>query len=172
VIRENNMKTQLKAGIMAALVAAAIGLTGCTGDYTGGGSLPSSSGVPGEKATFGFRVHFQNDGVSCDEVVGASGEFQYVDHGKGVNVAFHAKIRDFAGAFADPTFNVGPLCIGDYYVKGKVAGQVLVGTLDYGKEDGTDYIFVAVLDGPFAGYQNSGIFEKGNVTYHPDPLCE
>ena len=166
------MNTASKAGSVAVLAALVIGLTGCTGDYTGGGAIPSKSGVTGEKATFGFKLHLQNDGVSCDEIIGASGEFQYVDHGTGIDVAFHAKITDFAGGFADPNYNVGPIFIGDYYVKGKVAGQVLVGTLDYGKGDKTDYVFLNVLNGPFAGYSNSGIFEKGNVTYHPDALCQ
>lgn len=159
------------AKIVAAFLVV-LGLAGCSGEYSGGGAMPSASGVPGEKATFGFTIYAFNDGVSCDEIVSATGQFQYVDHGTGVNVAFHAKIVDFAGAFADPDFNVAPLFIADYYVKGKKAGQVLIGAMDYGNASKIDRVMVSVLDGPFAGYSNSGAFEKGNITYTPDPLCE
>ena len=101
-----------------------------------------------------------------------TGQFQYVDHGTGVNVAFHAKVRELAGAFADDDSNSAPLFLCDYYVKGKVAGQVLIGALDYGSDQKIDHLLVAVFDGPYAGYSNDGTFEKGNITYKPDSLCE
>src|SRR5262245_60912232 len=147
--------------IILSLVA--IGLAGCSGDYSGGGAMPSASGIPGEKATFGFYIHAGNDGVDCDNITSASGDFQYVDHGTGINVAFHAVIQDFAGGFSDADFNVAPLFLTDYYVKGKKVGQVLVGAMDYGKDNKTDRLLVNVLDGPFAGYKNYGAFDKGNI---------
>jgi hypothetical protein len=158
---------------MAALVALVIGLVGCSGDYTGGGVLPSASGVKGEKATFGFRLHAENDGKSCDEIIGGSGEFNYVDHGKGIDVAFHARVRTIQGAFWSDEDEVGgPLFTADYYVNGKLAGRVDIGVYDFGKGDKTDLMFVSVTSGPFAGYFNAGRFDKGNITYHPDPLCK
>lgn len=166
------MKTLLKASKAFVMFVLAIGLAGCSGDYSGGGAMPSASGIPGEKATFGFYIHAGNDGIDCDNITSATGQFQYVDHGTGMKVAFHAVIREFAGGFADDDFNVAPLFLADYYVKGKKVGQVLVGAMDYGKGEKTDNLVVNVLDGPFAGYQNSGTFEKGNITYTPDPLCQ
>lgn len=49
---------------------------------------------------------------------------------------------------------------------------VLVAALDYGSDEKIDRLFVTVLDGPYAGYSNIGTFEKGNITYKPDSLCE
>jgi hypothetical protein len=91
-----------------------IGLAACSGKYSGGGAMPSASGIPGEKATFGFEIYAANDGIDCDNIVSATGEFQYVDHGTGVNVAFHATIREFAGGFVDADFNAAPLFLADY----------------------------------------------------------
>ena len=142
---------------------------GCTGEYSGGGAMDSSSGVPGEKATFGFNVYLANDGISCDEVVSARGQFQYVDHG--ANVAFHAKINDF-GFVNDEDFNVFLVFVGKYYIKGKERGTVLIRVEDHGQESKTDFLWLAVLDGPYEGYNNSGTFAKGNVTYTPDALCQ
>ena len=166
------METLVKVSKAFVLFVQAIRLGGCIGDYSGGGAMPSASGIQGEKATFGFYIHAGNDGLDCNNITSASGDFQFVDHGTGVNVAFHAVILDSAGGFADADENFAPIFLADYYVKGKKAGQVLVGAMDYGKTKKTDNIFVMVLDGPFAGYLNTGIFEKGNVTYTPDPLCQ
>ena len=161
--------TIVRTSCLVILIAA---LAGCTGDYVGGGAMPSASGIPGEKATFGFRIRAENDGIDCNNVTRVTGQFQYVDHGTGVNVAFHAKVREFAGVYADANFNTAPIFLADYYVKGKQAGQVLIAALDYGSDQKIDLLFVNVLDGPFAGYQNNGAFEKGNITYHPDALCQ
>jgi hypothetical protein len=166
------MKTLTHALKATVLFLLAVELAGCTGDYSGGGAMPSTSGIPGEKATFGFFVHLQNDGVSCNNIVGASGQFQFDDHGTGVNVSFHAVITDWACCWVDNNFDVHPLFSGDYYVKGKKVGHVLVGAQDYGPGSKLDHLLVAVLDGPFAGYHNGADFEKGNVTYNPDPLCQ
>jgi hypothetical protein len=139
-------------------LSAAIFLVGCSGEYSGGGVMDSASGIPGEKATFGFTVYASNDGVSCDEITTVNGQFQFVD--KSAGVTFHAQVHSFAGGYADDDFNVAPLFLGDYYVKGKK-----------GPDNKTDNFFVTVLDGPYAGYVNSGVFTKGNLTYTPDPLC-
>jgi hypothetical protein len=164
-----NINTLMKTCCLSLLIAA---LVGCSGKYSGGGAMPSASGIEGEKATFGFTIHAENDGIDCNNITRVTGQFQYVDHGTGVNVAFHAKVREFAGGFADADFNTAPLFLCDYYVKGKVAGQVLVGALDYGSDQKIDHLVVVVLNGPYAGYSNGATFEKGNITYKPDSLCE
>jgi hypothetical protein len=150
-------------------LSAAIFLVGCSGEYSGGGVMDSASGIPGEKATFGFTVYASNDGVSCDEITTVKGQFQFVD--KSAGVTFHAEVHSFAGGYADDDFNVAPLFLGGYYIKGKKQGSVLLAAIDYGPDSKTDTFFVTVLDGPYAGYVNSGVFTKGNVTYTPDPLC-
>lgn len=163
------MKTSfngLKNGL--GLILLACGLAACSGEYSGGGVIPSASGVEGEKATFGFTIYAENDGLDCNEITSVRGQLQYVDHGTGV--AFHAKITDFAGIYADDEGNFTPLFIGDYYIKGKKQGNVLVAVIDY-NDSKTDLFFVTVLDGPYQDYVNQGTFDKGNITYQPDALC-
>ncbi len=153
----------------AAVLAAVFGLTGCSGDYNGGGVIPSASGVPGEIATFGFTIHAANDGHDCDNITSVTGQLQFNDHGTGM--ALHAKMTDFAGGYGDANGNYTPLFIGDYYIKGKKQGSVLVAVIDYaGSKE--DLFFITVLDGPYLGYTNQGVCRKGNITYVPDSICQ
>lgn len=160
------MKT--KRACTAIALLAVIGLAGCTGIYTGGGSIPSASGVPGEIATFGFSIHVANDGVDCDTIESVKGQFQYVDHGTGVS--FHARIVEHA--FVIDGADVFLAFLGEYSVRGKPAGRVLIRVEDHGQDSNTDFIWLSVLDGPLAPYFNAGTFENGNIKYHPDKLCE
>ena len=150
------------------LLMVAAGLTGCSGDYNGGGVIPSSSGVDGETATFGFTIHAANDGQDCNNITAVTGQLEYIDHGTGM--VLHAKMTDFAGVYADDEGNVTPLFLGDYYVKGKKQGSLLVAVIDY-KDRQEDLFFINVLDGPYQDYKNHGTFQKGNITYIPDSIC-
>ena len=159
------MKTQ---PLYSALVlAAAIGLAGCMGTYNGGGMIPSASGVPGQKATFGFTIHVDNDGVDCDTIESVRGQFQYNDHG--TQVSFHARIKGHA--FVLDEFDAHLAFVGEYLVRGQPAGEVLIRVEDVGKGAERGFLWLSVLDGPLAGYSNSGIVERGNITYKPDKLC-
>jgi len=151
----------------ALVVVAAIGLVGCTGIYNGGGAMQSASGIPGQKATFGFTIHVANDGVHCDNIESVTGQFQYNDHG--ARVAFHARIVNHAFVIDETGIHLA--FIGEYSVRGQPAGRVLIRVEDYGRDSKANFLWVSVLDGPLAGYFNAGTFEKGNITYQPDKLC-
>jgi hypothetical protein len=153
--------------LMSLLLVAALGFVGCTGTYNGGGAMQSASGIPGEKATFGFTIHVENDGVDCDNIAGVSGQFQYVDHG--LRIGFHARI--VSHAFVIDETDVHLAFVGEYLVRGRPAGQVLIRVEDHGRDSKSDFLWISVLSGPFQGYFNAGTFEKGNITYHPDKLC-
>ena len=164
--RKDTMKTQ---PLYSALVlVAAIGLAGCTGTYNGGGAIQSASGIPGQKATFGFTIHADNDGVDCDTIESVRGQSQYNDHG--TRVSFHARIVGHAFV-QDDEFDVHLVFVGEYLVRGQPAGRVLIRVEDLGKGSERGFLWLAVLDGPLAGYSNSGIVERGNITYKPDKLC-
>jgi hypothetical protein len=50
-------------------------------------------------------------------------------------------------------------------------GEVLIRVEDLGKGAERGFLWLWVLDGPLAGYSNSGVVERGNITYQPDKLC-
>jgi hypothetical protein len=82
------MKTKWHTFGMVLCLLVAPGLWGCSfpGFVSGGGTIPSADGVPGDKANFGFSAK------QCDTSQPPTGNLNYNDKAKGV--AFNGDITD------------------------------------------------------------------------------
>ncbi len=179
-----------KFAMLAVVGLVASLLTGCApGKYTGGGFIDSAAGGKA-KATFGFSlegIDEDGDGQADTAVVYppgqvpiifaiAKGQFNYNDHGAGVQ--FHLDI------VPDPTLtraDGGPLngcwvvgagtgayCFGPYTSRAG-NGEAYVSLTAKGDQYGSaeDTIEVVLTGGPYDGYQNSGTIQGGNIQWHP-----
>jgi hypothetical protein len=179
-----------KFAMLAVVGLAASLLTACApGKYTGGGFIDSAAGGKA-KATFGFSLEgIDEDGDGQVDIAFvyppgrvpivfaiAKGQFNYNDHGAGVQ--FHLEI------VPDPTLtraDGGPLngcwvvdagtgayCFGPYTSRAG-NGRAYVSLTAKGDQYGSaeDTIEVVLTGGPYDGYQNSGTIQGGNIQWHP-----
>lgn len=172
-------RTWLKSAMRAVTCLVAFSLSvGCIGKYTGGGAIESAAGAP-HRATFGCVV----EGSVPDENGNASvvtGQFEYHDHGTGVR--FH--VTQLAPARAEPGgflyFRVFPDAFNPVaampaysgtYTCNEGTGLVHFG---FGSRDqvepifglrNQDALFVTVLTGPYAGYDNAGLVNAGRIRF-------
>jgi hypothetical protein len=184
-----------KFAMLAVVGLVASLLTGCApGKYTGGGFIDSAAGGKA-KATFGFSLEgIDEDGDGQVDVAAvyppgqlpivfaiAKGQFNYNDHGAGVQ--FHLAI------VPDPTLTSadgGPLngcwvvqdpntgaatgayCFGPYTSRAG-NGEAYVSLTAKGDQydSAEDTIEVALTGGPYDGYYNSGTIQGGNIQWHP-----
>ena len=175
-----------KSQLLAIAIVTGLGLSGCAvpGKVTGGGSMPSASGIPGEKATFGFKAE------QCDFTVAASGQYNYRDDaapGFPGGVAFNGAVLE-AGKCVSPsvTAQLDFACVvcavnfpglpADGFVvdyrstNPNVADTLPVQTAvacvtDNGegtKATSADFGRIFVINGAYSGYTNSGPV-KGNI---------
>lgn len=163
--------------LFAMLLAAgfALSLTGCVGRFTGGGFIDSANGAP-KKATFGFVI----DAVEPDEFgnpTAVLGQFQFNDHAAGVK--FHVNQLEpalYARIYPD-FFNPEAVMFAYHGTYTCEAGS---GELDLGVSsdqqsffdsfDGTTYynqdaVFISVVSGPYAGYENAGVVQGGKIQF-------
>jgi len=177
--KETNMKTRNDLLAMAA-VTVAVALSGCSqqpGKVTGGGWIPSSSGVADDKANFGFNAD------SCDGSV--HGHFNYHDKEAtafqpgGVKMNGPVIESGLCSAIPDPN---SPPCVcaeGEYEVEVAYrstnprfpgTGTAIACVKDNGEGLGTTDTagVLAVTTGPYTGYSNSGPVQ-GNIQAHSCP---
>lgn len=150
--------------------------TTCPSKVTGGGSIDGNAG----RATIAFN------GDSCGAT--PKGELQYVDHDSGVK--FHGTVTDVnqCGVQADgssncvchdlnPAFGLGAsdIEIDGFYRSTNPSteggGSFVACVSDNGegsKKSAADAALIYVVDGPYAGYTNSGTVQ-GNVQMHKCP---
>jgi hypothetical protein len=169
-------KRQSSLFAVALATGGALGLTGCVGTFNGGGYIDSVAGAPA-KATFGGTVHT----VASPNPPGWAvrmGQFQWNDHGTGVRFHVNNIEGPLFGIFWPDLFNPQAnmqAWQGTYRTSAGGEGVVLFAL---GVEDPqwtqffgnalNDAVFVQVLTGPYAGYQNAGLVEGGNVTFEPE----
>ena len=177
----------LLAIAMLTLVAV-VGVSGCAvpGKVTGGGWIPSTSGVPGDTANFGFNA------AQCVLPGPITGHFNYHDEdAPGFapgGVKMNGPIVD--AHLCDPQATTGPACIGACVdpsgIRGGrsfyeitvayrstnrnfpgvgVAGACFV-DLGEGAGASPDLAEVIVLSGPYAGYVNGPVPVQGNIQAH------
>ncbi|MCJ7753926.1 MAG: hypothetical protein MUP13_05145 [Thermoanaerobaculales bacterium] len=146
-------------------------LTGCAGKYTGGGYIDSVTGAP-RTATFGFNINGTDvDGDGSPDV--AKGQFQYNDHAAGVS--FHVDIDTREdGVYCNPDcFAPDPVISIPYSgtYKSKAGGGRLklgVTSANDGLGNRVDTLWIyEVSTGPYAGYSNYGVVQRGNIQFHP-----
>jgi hypothetical protein len=179
-----------KTQLLGIAILMGFGLSGCAvpGKVTGGGSMPSASGVPGEKANLGFKAE------QCALDVVASGQYNYRDDrapGFPGGVALNGAVLE-AGECVSPnpslpldfacfvcTHNFPGLPAYGFVVDYRStnpnvpdilpAGQTAVACVtDNGegvKATSADFGRIFVQTGPYAGYNNSGPI-KGNIQRH------
>jgi hypothetical protein len=158
-----------------ALTAIALGvatLTGCK--FTGGGSIPSVSGIDGEKAT--LAINGKCDGTEMTLAM------QYNEHGTNLNqVRFHVDSTIDLAEFGEtcdttPGMPVG-LFIGEYcpqpYGQWKNEPNAGCGIIEIAVGDGgegyyapdQDAVVLGLIGGAFDGYFNEG-YLQGNIQTH------
>ena len=165
-----------KLANLAFVGLASLSMVGCVGRFTGGGSIDSVAGGP-QKATFGFVI----DAVNPDEAgnpTAIKGQFQYNDHGAGVS--FHVDQLTpalYARIYPD-IFAPDPAVMFAYH--GTYSSAAGTGELDlgvasdrqvldgpFGSSNNKDALFVTVLTGPYAGYENVGLVQDGKIQFKP-----
>lgn len=173
--------TNNRCGIAVIVMLALVGLIGCGGGgstaslikVTGGGWLPSASGLPG-KATFGFNATHCAAGVF-------SGQFNY--HDKHAPAPFQPGGVKMNGSVVGARLCVGTSCQSSSGCPGGSAevevhyrstnprfageGRALACVDDNGEgsKAPADTGRVKVTSGPFAGYVNEGAVQ-GNIQEH------
>jgi hypothetical protein len=180
-------------GIAALALAVAIWLSGSCGavpgKVTGGGTIPSTDGVPGDTANFGFN------GDSCNFVAGnpssIKGNFNYLDINAPGFQPGGVKMKGDVSEAAQCVFPLGgtlldsacAICVALGF-QGTLYGVVVNyrstnpnfsgnGTIFACVADGgkgvnatSDSVAVGVVNGPFSGYFNFGP-AQGNIQSHP-----
>jgi hypothetical protein len=163
-------------GVVLSLFGFAFVVTGCD-KLTGGGWIQSRTGIPGQKATFGFNAKCKNttmDGMPV--AVFYEGQFEYDDHAFSPLVRVHGDVEPFEFASA-----VGQTCQevaaepglpfsefgGTYRTQPQVtptlSGEFAVFAAD-GGEPGSingDELTVTLSGGIV--YFNTGIVQGGNI---------
>jgi hypothetical protein len=157
-------------------------LTGCLvtvpGKITGGGWIPSISGMEKEKASFGFNAN------SCEGLSYAEGHFnfrdKYADFPGGVKMngeileAYECEEQESGTStcYCDGIFEPPWHEISVYYrstnPKRRGEGEAIICIKDNGEGENAvlaDTAFAEVLSGPYVGYKNIG-FVQGNVQSH------
>jgi len=161
-----------KVFTMSAMSAIALTVllgTGCK--YTGGGYIPSASGIEGEKATVALMG--RHDPNEQGEDNKTTVRIQYNDHGTGER--FHVNTEtescadgchvvpnaaEFAGEYCGQGQH-GPRHLGE-----DACGTALIQLIDYGEgEDGHGALRIWLQGGVYDGYYNEGEIQ-GNIQAH------
>lgn len=127
---------------------------GCGESVRGGGWLPSAFD-PSTKANFGF--HSDTTGDAGERSVHGT----YHDQAAGVRLKFTGVVS--VGWIGGATYTYE-----SQDKKNPGSGTVFVDVSDGGdgvSETGNDYLNIVVQDGPYAGYQNAGIIQGGNIQH-------
>jgi hypothetical protein len=157
----------------------ALSMVGCVGRFTGGGSIDSVAGAP-QKATFGFVINAVNPDEAGNPTA-IKGQFQYNDHGAGVSFhvaqlepALYARI---IFAPSDPAVIPAVMSVifaySGTYTCNQGSGELELGVASdkqvepFSGQPNMDAVFVTVLTGPYAGYENVGLVQNGKIQFKP-----
>jgi len=154
---------------MSAIALTVLLGTGCK--FTGGGYIPSASGIEGEKATVALMGRHDPNEPGEDNMTTV--RIQYNDHGTGVR--FHVNTEtdscadgchlepnaaEFAGEYCGQGQN-GPRHLGE-----EACGIAFIQVLDIGEgQDPHGALRIVLEGGVYDGYYNEGLIQ-GNLQAH------
>lgn len=159
-----------KYSCMVAAVAVSMLLGACTGKVTGGGTIPSSSGVQGQKANFGFNVD------ACDVLLLPQSHITFHDKDAPafqpggiklqakVVLVLHGTLGSEAGSANPYVLQIGYESTNPKF-PGTGAGAILVVDSGEGAAAFPDVASISLTSGPYAGAVISGDV-RGNVQSH------
>ena len=155
--------------MVASVSALALAAIGCD-QFNGGGWLQSSTGE--DRAT--FAVHGKcketEDPVFGQVAALHEGQLQYNDHG--ADIRFHGDVEPFPFPISqtckeldDPFIFPAVIFRGTYRPQPRGVPGEFTGTVADNGEPGFegDTVSISVLTGQYAGYQNAGPLQGGNI---------